>query len=410
MRQLIITFIAFLFIPLLLHFRIKLSTTITATAIMLGILSGITPSTAVHVVINVFVAPLSRDTVFTIMLVSLIGGAMKHYGLLDILVDSLLQLINSKKAVLMIVPSLIGTLIIPGGAILSAPFVDEIGESAGLPSPQRAAINLIFRHIAMLVFPFSMAILFIRSAIPDINIYIIILYNIIFLSVLLPIAYFLYLYKADTHDTRDPVQKKPLQYHLSRLAYYTAPIYVPVLINAATGMPFYISMIASLMIVYYQSDRVDFLSVLKKSASWDTVLIVTAILVIKNIIMEMHMMLQLFDSFFTGSTGNLSLLAMFMVTSVFFGLMTGNITAPLAVTLPILSRIPLAANIVHIYVYFLLISAFLGYYFSPLHLCQTFTIRVMKVSTIDLYKEYSLYVLSSFGLLLLTTASFLFLA
>ncbi|MBZ2174998.1 DUF401 family protein [Schnuerera sp. xch1] len=49
----------------------------------------------------------------------------------------------------MIIPAMIGVLIISGGALLSAPFIYNLGEEMELSPPRRAAINLVFRHIAM---------------------------------------------------------------------------------------------------------------------------------------------------------------------------------------------------------------------------------------------------------------------
>ncbi len=411
MYQLLTTFITFLFIPVLLRFKIRLSHTIAITAIILSLLSGIGANRIITTYVGVFLNPLSLDTILTVFMVSLVGGTMKHYRLLDRVVAAILKLIRSRKTVLMVIPSLIGMLTIPGGAVLSAPFVDDIGKDVGMIPPQRAAVNLIFRHISMLVFPFSMVILFVRSAMPDINIYVIIFYNLVFMVLLLSFAYLRYLRKIDEPQTEPNKEGGKFSHYFKELLIYTSPIYIPVVLNAVLGIPFSAAMILSVVMIFLLSDRKQFGWVLKKSAGWDTVLIIVSVLIIKDIILQMNGMLEVFDLIFSAAGSHLSLMGVFIATSLFFGFITGNMNAPLAITLPMLTRLSssngMSINQLHVFTYFLMISAFLGYYFSPLHLCQTFTLKVMKVSTGELYKTYGSYVFVALGLLVFSTMTLL---
>ncbi|RQD72554.1 MAG: DUF401 family protein [Tindallia sp. MSAO_Bac2] len=409
MFQLIATVIAFLVIPVMLRYKFKLSTTIVTTTIILALLSRLGFQALANIAVRVFVDPYSRDTVLTIFIVSMLGGAMKHYGLLDAIVDGILGIVKNKKIVLMLIPSLIGTLIIPGGAILSAPFVDDIGGEVGLKPPRRAVINLIFRHIAMLVFPFSMALLFLRSALPSVNVYRIIMMNTVFLGILLTVAYFLYLKDINVLKDKNSLDSKDFLGSIRKLITYTSPIYAPVLINTLTGAPFYQAMLISVIIVYLLSNKEKFPQVLKRSANWDTVKIVIAVLIMKDIILEMDAMLSVFDYIFQQAGTSISMMLVFMVTSLFFGFITGYPTSALAVTLPMLSRLQLPPDQLHIFAFFLLISSFLGYYFSPVHLCQAFTLKVMKVSTKDLYKEYAVYAMAALLILVSSTTVLLYL-
>ena len=186
---------------------------------------------------------------------------------------------------------------------------------------------------------------------------------------------------------------------------------MPVLFNAVTGLPFFIAMLISVVILFFQSDRHRFIQVLLKSASWDTVLIIASVLIMKDIILQMNDLLQFFDAVFSMAGSHLSVMVVFMITSIFFGFITGNMTVPLAVTLPMLTRLGLNTGMdmgqLHVFTFYLMISAFLGYYFSPLHLCQTFTLRVMKVTTGELYRTYRVYALAAVALLIVTTFSML---
>jgi hypothetical protein len=243
---------------------------------------------------------------------------------------------------------------------------------------------------------------------PEINIYLLILYNLIFLSLILPIAYFLYLRKV---PTQKPPHREGLGEDIKALLYYSAPIYLPVLFNAFLGIPFYLGLILSTLLVYVQSDRLRFFAVLRDSANWHTVLIIVSVLLIKDVILEMDRLLAVFDAFFLYTSNIFLIFLLFMVTSLFFGMVTGNITTPMAVTFPMLTQLTLSLGLgtseIHIFAYFITISAFLGYYFSPLHLCQTFTLEVMKVSTGQLYKAYVPYVIGAVSVLMVSSLSLL---
>ncbi|MDW7670177.1 MAG: DUF401 family protein [Bacillota bacterium] len=395
MNQLISTVISFLIIPILLRNRMKLSTSLAITALVLAVLSMIGIHAIGNIVLGLLVTNHSRDAILTVLIVSTVGGTMKHYKLLDKVVESLLNIFRSRKIVLMIIPSMIGTLTIPGGAVLSAPFVDNIGADAGLKPPQRAAVNLIFRHISTMVFPFSIPILFLRSASPDINVYLIILYNLAFLLLMLTFAHYLFLRRIEANVPISQSDSCGFQENFRRFLIFTAPIYVPVLLNAILGIPLFAAMLVSLVIVYAESEKEKFLWVLRKSANWDILIIIISVLIIKDIILQMDEMLMIFDNIFSRTTNSLSMMTVFMGTSLFFGFITGNITVPLAVTLPMLSRINMSNDLRHVFTYYLMISAFLGYYFSPLHLCQSFTLKVMQVTIGELYKEYTVYAMVS---------------
>lgn len=135
----------------------------------------------------------SIDMILTIFMVSVLGGLMKHYGILDEIVRIMKDMINNEKSILMLIPAMIGFLIIPGGAMLSAPFVNEIGKEVNISAARRAAINLVFRHIAMFIMPYSTSLLIIAAMMPDINIIHLILLNTIFVIFLVALGYIFFI-------------------------------------------------------------------------------------------------------------------------------------------------------------------------------------------------------------------------
>ena len=389
MYQFIAVIVAFLFIPILIRLKFKLSNTLLITAGILGIVSGIGLESFKESVFSVFLESSSLYTVFAVIMVSILSGLMKYYGILDNIVESMQIVIHNKKAMLMIIPAMIGLLMVPGGALLSAPFINDIGEEIGIPPSRRAAINLVFRHISMFILPFSTGLLVIAASMPDISIPKIILLNLIFVSAMTIIGYFLYL--RDIKIEKSIACRKDLGKNIIRLIAYTSPIYICVIINIVTGLPFYITLFASVFIVYFLGDKKDFLKLILKSLNWSTVLTIIAVFIMKDIILRMDELLAIFNNLFLESDSLITTMLIFMIAAVFFGYITGYQSASLAILLPMVTQLNVPIETLHVYVYFAFGCAFLGYYFSPIHLCQAFTVQHMGTTTKEIYKEYKYF-------------------
>jgi hypothetical protein len=376
---------------------------ILTTAIVLGVVSGIGISSFFDAVTGVFKSPSSQNTILVVTMVSILGGVMKHYGILDVIVDTMQKVIGSKRNIITIIPAMVGFLTIPGGAILSAPFVNRIGEEIDLSPPRRAAINLVFRHLAMFLLPFSTSIIIVPTILPDFSITFLILLNSVFVAGIVITGYIMFL--RDIRLEQVGAKERNLK-NILKLAVYISPIYVCVIITGITGMPFYLTMFASLLIVYILGNKKDFLRTMVKSINYKIVITVTSVLIMQSTIMKMTDMLEIFNNIFQASDNFLTIMLVLLITSTFFGFMTGYKVAALAITLPLIAQLNVSYEMVHVYVYVATGCAFIGYFFSPLHLCQAFTVQIMNVSTLDLYKEYRLY--APILVLILVVSAFVF--
>jgi len=388
MYQLITAILAFMLIPILIKLKVKLGYSILLTSVVLGIVSGIGFQGFSGAVLDVFTQMSSLNTIMVVTMVSILGGVMKHYQILDIIVETMQKLIGSKRNIITIIPAMIGVLIIPGGAILSAPFVKKIGGEINLSPARRAVINLVFRHIAMFLLPYSTSILIVTSIMPDISVPLLIGLNFFFVVSIVAAGYLMFLRDIDLGDRK---AKGRNFNNFKKLAIYTSPIYVCVIITGITGIPFYISMLSSLLIVYILGDKKAFLINAVKSINVNIVLTVTAVLIMQNIIMEMSEMLTIFNNIFEASSSMISILFVLLLTSTFFGFITGYQVAAMAITLPLIAQLNVSHQMMHLYVFIATACSFVGYFFSPLHLCQAFTTQIMGVTTIELYKEYKFF-------------------
>lgn len=388
MYQLLIVLLSYLLIPLLIRKKVKLSYALLITAGFLSLMSGFGPAELLRLALGLFTSQASINTILVVAMVSILGGLMKHYDMLQKIVDTILILTKSKKRSIVVIPALIGVLVIPGGAMLSAPFVNNLGQEMGLMPARRAAVNLIFRHVAMFILPFSTSLLVVVSILPALDIYKIIGLNLVMIAAMLILGQQLFLRDLAPSAVEE---KSGRLAGIKDLLLYSSPIYLSVLINLIFGVPFYIAMLGSLVAVYLISDRKDFFKVAAASFNGHVVLTVIAVLMMKEVIMHLDALMAMVHQLFSASDSVWTVLAVIFFTSVLIGYITGYSVAALAVTLPLISELAAPLSTMYVYAYFAFGSAFLGYFFSPLHLCQAFTLQLMGVTTNEIYREYRLY-------------------
>ncbi len=81
-----------------------------------------------------------------VILVNILGAAMREAGIDRRLAPALEALFRSRRAAISIIPFIMGMLPTPGGIMLSAPMVRSAGDGIGIPRARQAAINYWFRH------------------------------------------------------------------------------------------------------------------------------------------------------------------------------------------------------------------------------------------------------------------------
>jgi len=137
------------------------------------------------IVLGVFTLPLAtivNRIIFTLTdtsiillalamgVIPMIGGTMKQSGQMDDLVNNMRI---GRKGIMALSPAIMGLLPMPGGALLSAPILEKAGE--GVPNDLKVAINDWFRHLFVMIYPLSSALIA-SAKIADLNLYMAALY------------------------------------------------------------------------------------------------------------------------------------------------------------------------------------------------------------------------------------------
>lgn len=118
-----------------------------------GLLRGLGPLEVLGVVLAEILDP---DTILLLILVTAImvlSAAMKNSGALSAFTRAVALVAPSPRASFALTPLLIGTLPMPGGAILSAPLVDALDPERRQGPEGLASVNYWFRHSLELFWP-----------------------------------------------------------------------------------------------------------------------------------------------------------------------------------------------------------------------------------------------------------------
>lgn len=107
--------------------------------------------------------PTTWDLVLIILFIGILGHVLRESGALALMVDSLLRLLGDARWLMVAVPGLIGLLTVPGGAMMSAPMVDQLGDRVQISPEHKTGINLIYRHLWYLIFPMGSSIVLAAS-------------------------------------------------------------------------------------------------------------------------------------------------------------------------------------------------------------------------------------------------------
>jgi len=302
-----------------------------------------------------------------VVLIKMLATILEDSGLIKNLITGMEKKLSS-RGMLIAIPSILGLLPVPGGALLSAPIVYEQGKKVGMSSEKMMVVNLWYRHIGFLVFPLSTSLILI-SELSNINIYkLIILQSPIFLLSFFVGYVFIYKYKNNKMEGNDSGNLKGL-----------IPIILP--ISIAIPLSFVISIYASYLIalpagiiaaVLMSKKKISFF----KGASLSLALAIFGIMFFKNIIIAMGIprILPEYLNF-------LQPIILIPLLSFFIGIITAHNLAAVGILYPMFSSIMNEQLVI-----ILFISSFMGYLVSPLHLCIAVTYEYFKPKFAGFYR------------------------
>lgn len=303
--------------------------------------------------------------------IPMIGGTMKESGSMDDLVNNLRI---GKKGVMALAPAMMGLLPMPGGALLSAPILEKGG--IGVRDDLKVAINDWFRHLFVLIYPLSSALIA-SAKIASINVYNAALYLLPTFLFALILGYVFLLRRVHGRiDYEDAFSLKHLLIPLSIVL--IAPVldfslkrflHLPVKeLATLTGVA--AALIVSILV---SRRRLDLLRIARKMKPWNFTLIIIGMFVFLNIFKASNA---------ASLIGSIPLppLTLCVVTGFLLGVATGRIILPSSIILPVYLTHGMITPVTFAIIYS---SIFFGYVISPVHPCVGVSIEYFNVSLKD---------------------------
>ena len=328
---------------------------------------------------DVFLAsvdPLTLGLALAVVLIMTLGELLRQGAGLERMVEALQSLISSGRVVMAALPALIGFLPMIGGAMFSAPMVDEVGKRLGVDQEHKTFVNYWFRHIWEYVFPLYPSVILaavlmgmttpqlMRATWP--------------LTVAALVGGSLFgLLSLPRHGAAPPRSASRAQ-NLRALAETVWPIVLVIALSLTFPVDERLALILSLlatitvlMLVKRIPPRV-LMTILRERIPWKTVVVVFGALIFRRVLDNSGAIGATLE---TLTDMHIPLVAITFIVPFIAGLLTGWATAAVSIGFPVV--VPLVAAdggaVAPEWAAWLMAASFLGVLLSPVHLCLALT-------------------------------------
>ena len=386
MFQVAAVLFALILIPILLKCKVPNGWALIIAAAAAVILGRLPLMTVLQSFLQVFTEWSNLSSVLIIIEIATMGALMTRYGLFKRAEEALKAILPRPRLIIMLLPSVIGMLQVPGGAALSAPFCNNLGSDMGLTRSQRANTNVICRHVFMMCAPFSTSVLIVTGLAPQLNLPLFLLTTIAFTAVMLLGNYVFFLRKSkEIQLSRVPAAERARQ--LGVFFLMISPIWVVVALKLVFGLHYTLAVPVGVLVVYLLCDRKDFLKNLAASYNLKLTIMIVGIYFFQNVIKNMAELQQLVYQLLTNGS-EVVFMAVIALAAVLFGLASGLMYTSLGILAPIIVSVsgggmPLLVNMFYVFCW-----SYIGYVFSPLHMCQILSDQECGCTIGERYRTY----------------------
>ncbi|MFW9867098.1 MAG: DUF401 family protein [Candidatus Thorarchaeota archaeon] len=347
--------------------KYDLGIVLTLGAVGFALLAGVN---IIQSLFNVLIDPSILALLVIMVLIPILGGIMEESGLM---LEMIQKMRISKKSSLMVIPALFGLLPVPGGALMSAPILQQIDTEED--ANKKVSINVWYRHTLVLIYPLSSSII-VASILTNINLYIIVIGLVPGVILMWIIGYITLIRKIAPFSEQEERDLKRAFHNL--LPILIAPI-IDIIGRTIFNFPvpelfLLIGLVFSILIAL-KFGNMKFFSIKiisKKMKIWRFPLI----------IFSMFLFLEVF--ILSGAPDEIASLKisvfLLILIGFFLGFATGRIQLPISILIPIylvqygVFTMPLL-DLIFIYT-----SIALGYLITPLHPCLSYSTEYFETN------------------------------
>ena len=387
--------VAFIGIFLLRAREVKFYVAITIAALIIGVTSGKPVTILFDVLITTLSAYNTWNLVSAVVLITVLGYALKETGLMVRFIEGLSKVLPG-NIMLATIPALFGFLSMPGGALMSAPFIEPEANKLGLDKEARTYYNVWFRHLLYWVNPITSSTIMATTLSGfSINTW---------LRVQSPL--FFVMTAIGFMASRGFIKTPKKNGRVKDLSLDSMVGGIPIVVTVALtllGIPIWGSLLVGILVAMLlgKVSPENGLLMFRNGVRWELALSIISMLYLRDMIETTGSVTTLFEVVIESGV---PILAIAIIVPMFIGAISGSPAMGVGIAFPILLPLLGDPNIHITSIVFLGITC--TYITSPLHLCLVLTNNYFRS---DLNKVIKYLAPSSFALYLIGLAYHLFL-
>jgi len=370
-----LTFI-FAGIVLLLSRKWNLGLVLLLASVAIGLLFGYPLVQVGRDVLLTTVDPLTLRLALAVVLILTLGELLRQTAGLKGMVESLQALIPHGGVVIATLPALVGLLPMIGGAMFSAPMVDEVGNHLGVDRERKTFINYWFRHIWEYIFPLYPSMMLAAALLGMTTTQLTVAAWPLTVAAVVGGLLFglLGLPRRSANDLPPTSRWQSLR----TLATSVWPVVLVILLSLLLPIDERFTLIVSalvtitLMMIVKRFPLRDLWTILYERIPWQTVVVIFGALIFRRVLENSSAVLSTSDAL---TALHVPLAVVTFIVPFIAGLLTGVSAAAFSIGFPVV--LPLVVvdggTIAPAWVSWLMAGGFLGVMFSPVHLCLSLT-------------------------------------
>lgn len=415
MLQLLGVITAFVIIIVFSVKKVSLEKVMFAATIVMALTSGLSFAESANVIWSAFTDSTTIQLALSVFAIGAFSTIMNETGYLDNMVQGLSGFLGNLKAAIMAVPALIGSMPVLGGAAVSAPLIDKLGDGLGLSPERKASINLVFRHGMFFLFPFSPSMILAANLI-GVSVPSLLSKLWLYGAAFWLAGYVFLIRKPDAHS----IQKKSANtvtqsinsqvefnqentnsvvaatrtgklrsQSLIEFLHYGSPLLLALILSIGFNVPLWASMMTGIVLAlamgYFEKASLPSLATILKGSNITQVLAMFWIMAFKGFATVSPVFPALVNS---AKSYGIPPAILAMALPLVFGYVSASSTTTMGVMIPILVPSGISQEAVLYLTSVIYGGSFMAYFASPLHLCQVLTCKYFDIDLAGVYKQY----------------------
>jgi len=374
---------------------------------LVGISSDMSGVKIGSIIVDSLTSPQTINLVLVVFLIGVMAEILKETGSLHKMLNSLNILIKDNRIIVATLPSLIGMLPLHGGAILSAPMVEEAGTKLNLSSSRMSSINMIFRHIWYLIFPLFPAVI-LALEISGVPLRTFLLLNIPTTIITIVVSFF-WLFRG-VNNYKDHSGYSLDVKNLVHFIQSITPLLVAVILAVVFDVYIPLALAVGVMLAFFNyltdssqpiaGELKKRVSYVKGGLKWNMMFAVVGILLYKNFV-ENSGVIEIISTNLVEI--GIPLAVLLFLVPLLTGFFTGHSLAAIGIAYPIFGPMMPGGNAFLGFFALLYVTSMVGYIISPVHLCLFLTREHFQVEFKKIYQELLVPVMTMLVVVVLVT-------